>query len=237
MLSQRPSQRSTTIATDSIHIKVLYLGGSRAEAGCREEPLQVPRGTTVRQLATLVGERHPKLERWLGSCRWSVNFEFAGDESTLKPGDEVGLLPPVAGGAPRAVLTDQTIDPAALLPESTDHSCGATVLFVGTVRDHARGKAVVRLEYEAYEGMAVRQLEIIIDQCQSAHEGVRLRIAHRHGSLAIGDVSVAISASSPHRQQAFAACRMAIERIKEDVPIWKHEFAADGETWVGWGGG
>jgi molybdopterin synthase catalytic subunit len=114
---------------------------------------------------------------------------------------------------------------------------GATVLFVGTVRDHARGKEVRRLEYEAYVPMCERQLERIAERCGTAHGGAEVAIDHRYGPLDIGDISVVIAAAAPHRAEAFAACRQAIEEIKTDVPIFKRELTTDGDEWVGWGGG
>ncbi len=226
-----------TAPTSSIHIKIVYLGGSRVEAGRKEETLMLQKGASVDDLRALVATSHPALQRLLSSCRWAINFEFAELHTTLIDGDEVGLLPPVAGGGPCATLSKTPIDVLALLKSCTSDSCGATVLFVGTVRDHSRGKGVLRLEYEAYEGMVVRELENIIGQCTQLHAGVSLRIAHRFGALNIGDVSVAIAAASAHRAEAFATCQLAIERIKEDVPIWKREYTNDGASWINWGGG
>ena len=110
------------------------------------------------------------------------------------------------------------------------------MLFLGTVRNHARGEAVTGINYEAYGPMAEKQLEKIADELSLTHKA-RVAIVHRHGELVVGDTAVAIAASSPHREAAFEACRAAIERIKTDVPIWKREQAASGEVWVGWGGG
>ena len=114
---------------------------------------------------------------------------------------------------------------------------GATLLFVGSVRDQARGKEVQRLEYEAYNPMAERQLERILGDVEREVGEVQLSVVHRHGVLQVGDIAVVIAASSPHRAEAFEACRAVIERIKVDVPIWKKEISSDGDEWVGWGGG
>ena len=105
-------------------------------------------------------------------------------------------------------------------------------MFVGAVRDHARGRDIRHLEYEAYPGMAEREMERIADEAALRWPGARVAIAHRTGRLEIGDLAVVVAAAAPHRAEAFAACRYAIDTLKERVPIWKKEFAADGEYWV-----
>ena len=218
-------------------IKVLYLGGSRLQTGSYEELLELPEHATIAQVRALISQLHPKLEPLLGSVRFSLNFEFASLEDTLHEGDEVGLLPPVQGGAPRVLCTKKPIDPEIVRSWVHNHQAGATTSFVGTVRDHSRGKSVLRLEYEAYVPMVERQLERICSQCEQGSSGTQVAIAHRYGTLQIGEISVIIAASSPHREAAFEACRKAIELIKVDVPIWKNEITTSGEIWVGWGGG
>jgi molybdopterin synthase catalytic subunit len=106
------------------------------------------------------------------------------------------------------------------------------VVFVGAVRDRARGREIRHLEYEAYPGMAEREMERIADEAAERWQGARVAIAHRTGRLEIGDVAVVVAAAAPHRAEAFAACRYAIDTLKERVPIWKKEFATDGEYWV-----
>ena len=218
-------------------ITVAYLGGARSQTGCKTEELEVPEGATVADVRGIIAGNYPALAPHLDTVRYARNFEFTTLDTTLEAGDELGLIPPVQGGAPRTSLTTDPIEPAALLEQVADRGVGATVLFVGTVRDASRGKEVARLDYEAYVPMVERQLEEIATQCESGHEGVTMAIAHRHGKLAIGDVSIAIAAASPHRDTAFDACRQAIETIKKDVAIWKKEHTTDGEEWVGWGGG
>ena len=146
-------------------------------------------------------------------------------------------LRPVAGGAPGAKLTTDPLDPDELLASIHGSDTGAAVVFVGTVRDRSRGQAVQSLHYQAYPAMAQRQLERICQRCESDHPGTRVGITHRHGPLAVGEISVVIAAAAPHRDAAFAACRAALEAVKKDVPIWKKEKTRDGEEWVGWGGG
>ncbi|HET6343723.1 MAG TPA: molybdenum cofactor biosynthesis protein MoaE [Myxococcota bacterium] len=220
-----------------MRIDIRYLGGSRATAGRDHEPAELPEGATVADVAAWIVHRHPALGSRLDAVRWARNWEFVEPTAPLDDGDEIALLPPVAGGVPRAWLTAAPLDADAVARAVASPTCGATVLFVGTVRDHNEGAAVSGMHYEAYEPMAGRQLERIAMACSAAHPGADVAIAHRHGSLAVGDTSVVIAAAAPHRDAAFAACRDALERIKRDVPIWKREARADGETWVGWGGG
>ena len=218
-------------------IKVVYLGGSRVQSGSPEEIIELPKGATVAEAATHLGERHPDLAPHLGSVRWAINFEFAPINSPLSPNDELALIPPVQGGAPRTVVTEAPLNPEEIRAWVQHPEAGATTSFVGTVRNHSRGEAVVRLEYEAYVPMVERQLELICDKCEALEAGTRVAIGHRYGTLEIGEISVVIAVSAPHRAAAFDACRQAIELIKTDVPIWKKELTENGETWVGWGGG
>ncbi|HET8796356.1 MAG TPA: molybdenum cofactor biosynthesis protein MoaE [Thermoanaerobaculia bacterium] len=133
-------------------------------------------------------------------------------------------------------LTDDPIDPQALVRRVMRRSDGAYVLFEGVVRDHHEGKAVESIDYEAYRPMAEREMEKILREVAAQFPEVALAALHRLGHLIVGDSSIAIVASAPHRAEAFAACRMVIDRIKETVPIWKKERGPDGEEWVGWQG-
>lgn len=133
-------------------------------------------------------------------------------------------------------LTDQPIDPAALITKTMRPSDGAYVLFEGVVRNHHEGKAVESIFYDAYRPMAEKEIDAIVLELRARHPDVALTIVHRLGHLVVGDSSIAIVASAPHRAEAFAACRAMIDRIKEKVPIWKKERGPDGEEWVGWQG-
>lgn len=226
-----------------MRIRVLYLGGSRGESGVPEEELVVPAGSTVADVAARVAKLHPALEGRLESVRWARNHEFARREDPIADGDEIALIPPVAGGAPglspseRVAIQTAPIDLDAVVAKVQGPKIGAVVTFIGTVRDHARGKEVLSLDYEAYEPMASRVLERIVADLERQIDGVRLAITHRTGLLPVGERSVVIAAASPHRDEAYRACRAALEEIKKDLPIWKRERTADGEDWVGWGGG
>lgn len=131
-----------------------------------------------------------------------------------------------------ARLTELPIDAARLLESVRRNGDGGLALFVGVVRDHNEGRRVTRLEYSAYNSMAEKELDRIAAEIAKAHPDVAVDFRHRLGSLAIGDVAVAVAAASPHRPEAFAACRAGIEAIKARVPIWKKEFGPDGSSWV-----
>ena len=133
-------------------------------------------------------------------------------------------------------LTDDPIDPRALVADVMRRSDGAYVLFEGVVRDHHEGRAVESIFYDAYRPMAEKEIGIIVQDVQARFPDVALAVVHRLGHLVVGDASIAIVAASPHRAEAFGACRLVIDRIKETVPIWKKERGPDGEEWVGWQG-
>lgn len=133
-------------------------------------------------------------------------------------------------------LTDERLDSSVIGASITRSSDGALVLFEGIVRDHHEGKRVESIHYEAYRPMAEREIDRILTDLHARHPEVRLAVRHRLGRLHVGDVSIVIACSSPHRAEAFAACREAIDRIKETVPIWKKERSPEGEEWVGWQG-
>lgn len=133
-------------------------------------------------------------------------------------------------------LTDAPIDPRALVSSVMRDSDGAYVLFEGVVRNHHEGKAVESIFYDAYRPMAEKEMDAIVREIGARYPQVALAVVHRLGRLFVGDSSIAIVASSPHRTEAFEACRMMIDRIKETVPIWKKERGPDGEEWLGWQG-
>jgi molybdopterin synthase catalytic subunit len=204
--------------------------------GRGEETLEVPAGTRVGQVLDLVCARDPRLGRLRPLLRAARNQALAGDEVVLDEGDEVALIPPVAGGAPaRFRIQREPVDPAEAQALVAHPGAGAIVSFVGTVRDEHDGHPVVRLEYEAYVEMAEKVLAAIGAALEAELPGVRLAVIHRHGDLQVGEVAVAIAAAAPHRAQAFDACREAIERVKHAMPVWKKEHGPDGAVWVGAG--
>lgn len=163
-----------------------------------------------------------------------VNQNYVTGDHCLQSGDEVALIPPVSGGAPpEFTVQSEALDPRVTEALVARPEAGATVTFIGTVRDHGRGKPVTHLEYEAYEAAAEMGMAEIGEEIRARWPVAGVAIAHRVGSLAIGEASVVICVSSAHRDAAFAACQYAIERIKEIVPIWKKEHYADGSAWLG----
>ncbi|MBI5479864.1 MAG: molybdenum cofactor biosynthesis protein MoaE [Deltaproteobacteria bacterium] len=204
--------------------------------GRGEETLEVPDGTRVGQVLDLVAARDPRLGRLRPLLRAARNQALAGDEVVLAEGDEVALIPPVAGGAPQRFRVQATpVDPAEAQALVARPGAGAIVSFVGTVRDEHDGHPVERLEYEAYVEMAEKVLVAIGTALEADMPGVRLAVIHRHGDLHVGEVAVAIAAAAPHRAQAFDACREAIERVKRALPVWKKEHSPDGAVWLGTG--
>ena len=163
-----------------------------------------------------------------------VNKTYVTDDHVLRDGDELALIPPVSGGGPqRFRVQSEALDPRSTESLVAHPGAGAIATFIGTVRDHGRGQTVTHLEYEAYAPAAELTMAQIGDEIRERWGIDRVAIVHRVGSLAVGEASVVISVASAHRDAAFEACRYAIERIKEIVPIWKKEHYADGAAWLG----
>lgn len=219
----------------NVGVKVRLFAGAADVAGARLLPEAVEPGTTVGQLAERLAGRYPQLQPLLKTAVWAVNWEYAAGDRVLEEGDEVALVPPVSGGSEGDFrLTDEPLSVDAVLARVAHPDAGAVVIFLGTVREHTGDLRTEALEYDAYRGMAERKMAEVADEAGEKWPGVRLAIVHRLGRVGIGEASVIIAASSPHRPEAFAACRHAIERIKEFVPIWKKELWAGGATaWVG----
>lgn len=136
-----------------------------------------------------------------------------------------------------SLLTTQAIDHDSLIRQVLRSSDGAVAFFAGVVRNHHEGRAVEAIEYQAYESMARKEMARVIDSVAREHGEVRIAVVHRLGLLEVGETSIAIACASPHRAEAFEACRKVIDRIKETVPIWKREIGPDGSSWSGWQGG
>jgi molybdopterin synthase catalytic subunit len=164
---------------------------------------------------------------------YAVNREYAGADRELRDGDEVALIPPVSGGA--FLLSEEPLSLDRVVDEVRDDRAGAIATFTGTTRAHSRGREVVHLDYEAYAGMAEHVMGAIARDLQERYDICAIAIHHRVGRVEIGDESVVIAVSAPHRADALAACKDAIDTLKEQVPLWKKEVYQGGEEWIGRG--
>ncbi|MEZ5098711.1 MAG: molybdenum cofactor biosynthesis protein MoaE [Thermoleophilia bacterium] len=210
-----------------VHVKLF--AGLRERAGFAERELELPDGAPVADVARAI----PELGGLPDGLRFAVNKEYAADDRPLADGDEVALIPPVSGGSFR--LTDQPLDLNAVVAEVADERAGAIATFTGTTRVQSRGRVVEYLDYEAYEGMAEQELERIATELLARYELCKVAIHHRIGRVGIGETSVVIAVSGPHRADTLAACRDAIDTLKETVPLWKKEVYEGGEEWIGRG--
>jgi MoaE-MoaD fusion protein len=221
-------------------IRVLYFAVFREKLGREEDVVALADHSRVRDAIAALSARHEAIASLRGRFRVAVNQDFADDERELADGDELALIPPVAGGAdePRGRHVQLLATPLSLdrcITAIAGPGMGGLVTFTGMVRRHSRGAAVDHLEYEAYGGMALREMTRLCDEIEAELAGTRLAVEHRVGRLEVGDIAVVIAAAAPHRAEAFTACRAMIDRLKDRVPIWKKEVGDDGAEWVGLG--
>jgi molybdopterin synthase catalytic subunit len=216
-----------------MNVRVRFFAATRDIVGQRELDLELSGTPTVSILLEELMRRYPELARIVSSVRVAVNREYAEATQALAENDEVALIPPVSGGLDLYEITEAPLSMDALARAVGQHTSGAIASFLGIVREYARGRRVVYLEYDAYPEMAVAKMREIGEEIRGRWQVDRIAVVHRVGRLGIGEASVAIAIASPHRHEALDACAYAIERLKAVVPIWKKEVWADGAEWIG----
>jgi molybdopterin synthase catalytic subunit len=231
-----------------MRVSVLYFAILRERLRREQETLELAAGATVADALATIAALHGDIAGLLPQVQVAVNRQIADGAQALAEGDELALLPPVAGGAdlaqappaPAAGLPPRKIavvagplSLSAVVAEVEGVERGGIVTFTGVVRRHGRHGEVVRLEYEAYAEMAEQVLAEIAEEIEREWPGTHVAIHHRVGSLLVGEVAVVIAAAAPHRAEAFDACEAAIDRLKRRAPIWKKEIGTHGEEWIG----
>jgi molybdopterin synthase catalytic subunit len=222
-----------------MRIRVLFFGQLKDIVGIAQEEAELSDGARVEDLFERYGRRFPKLAEFRPSIAASVNQEYAGWSVPLAAGDEVAFLPPVSGGQHQTAsggdifqLVRERIDSHRITENLKAPADGALVVFDGFVRNSFKGQPTEYLVYEAYEPMAYAKMREIGAQIQEKFPIHRVAIVHRLGRLEIGETSVLIAVSSPHRAAAFEACRYGIDTLKRTVPIWKKEHFVGGAVWA-----
>jgi len=220
----------------AIAVRVRLFARLREQAGTETATLELPAGSSLADVYEALRSKHGALESNRNAVRAALNQEFKEWSAEVADGDEVAFIPPVSGGAHGVgILFEVTQDPldARRMEAAVSHKgAGAICTFTGVVRDNSRGRSVTHLDYEAYGEMAIAQMRRIGDEIAERWPEARVAMAHRTGKLDIGEASVVVSVSCPHRGEAIAACKWGIDRLKESVPIWKKEHAADGTYWI-----
>ncbi len=212
-------------------VRILAFASARDAIGASQIELEIDEGSDLVDLEKLLKIEYPQLEPIWARLAIAVDGEISSSSTTLVEGAEVALLPPVSGGtSEHEMLVDKPIDVASVSESVSADGSGATVLFVGTVRDHHRGKPVEKIVYDAYRPMAESSLATIVRELQDRQTQIRLNIVHRYGEIPVGEASVVIAVSSPHREEAFRVSRKALERLKKEAPIWKQEHYSDGAS-------
>jgi molybdopterin synthase catalytic subunit/molybdopterin converting factor small subunit len=220
-------------------ISVLFFGVLKDLVGRSTEKVDLPEGSRVQDLVLYYAQTSSQLEAMIPSLAVAVNQEYSGVNQTLCDGDEVGLLPPVSGGSAQDTKTGgevklvrEGIDAELVVQSLKRPKDGAIVIFDGIVRNNTRGRPTFYLDYEAYETMALKQMESLASEAQTRFNVRGVSIVHRLGRLEIGETSVLIVVAAAHRGSAFDACRWIIDTLKKTVPIWKKEYFEDGVVWA-----
>jgi molybdopterin synthase catalytic subunit/molybdopterin converting factor small subunit len=211
-----------------VKVAVKLFAALREQAGARERVVELADGAAVEDVWPALG-----LGEEPAGLVYAVNRAYVERSVRLAEGDEVAVIPPVSGGAFR--LSEEPLSLERVAAEVASDDAGAIATFVGTTRAHSRGRDVIRLEYEAYEGMAEQEMERIAHGLQERHDVIDVAIHHRVGPVEVGETSVVIAVAAAHRSAAFDACREAIDTLKTSVPLWKKELYVGGEQWIGQG--
>jgi molybdopterin converting factor subunit 1 len=221
-----------------MEVRVLLFGALKDLLARESQDIDLPEQSTVEQLLHRVMAENPPIQKFSASLAVAVNREYAGSTQVLHDGDEVALLPPVSGGSPEncddplVQLQREPIRAEPLLAHLKGGVDGAVVVFDGIVRNHTRGRRTLYLDYEAYEAMALDQMEALARDAKERFNVRQIALIHRLGRLQVGETSVWIAVASAHRAQAFEACRWIIDTLKKTVPIWKKEYFEDGAVWA-----
>jgi len=228
-----------------MNIEIRLFAGLAELFGAPVLTITLPQASiTADELKQLLAERYPDAAGRIETCFFAKNQTYAAGDEPLGEQDEIALIPPVSGGQDRAheqspqaaplfVISRDPIETGEVAAKVSDPNHGAALVFVGTTRELTAGQRTVLLEYEAYVPMALNMLEQIGAEIGARWPGTRTAITHRLGEVGIGETSVVIAVSAPHRASCYDASRYAIERLKQIVPIWKKERWADGSEWKG----
>jgi len=216
-----------------MNIRVLFFGAARDAVGANQMELALEAPATVSSAFQSLKERFEKLERFGRSLLFAVNQEYATPDTQLQENDELAVFPPVSGGSQDFFeLTTEAINVGEVARRVVLPECGATVTLDGYAREWTKGKRTLYLIYEAYDSMALTEMQRLGVEAHKQFEIAHIGIVHRTGRIEIGETSVVIAASAPHRRAAFQACEWAIKELKRTVPIWKKEIFEGGEEWV-----
>ncbi len=221
-----------------MQVRILFFGMLKDLMGKSADSLDLSESASLRDVLAHYESTVPRLKESLPSLALAVNQQYARPETKLKPGDEVALLPPVSGGAPQpagrrhASIIRYPIDTQRTLANLKRGEDGAALVFEGIVRNQTRGRKTLYLDYEAYEEMALAQMESLAERALQHFQIRDLAMVHRLGRLEIRETSVLIAVASAHRAAAFEACRWLIDTLKRTVPIWKKEYFEDGAVWA-----
>jgi molybdopterin converting factor subunit 1 len=225
---------------ERVTVRVLFFGAARDAVDRNPLEISLDAPATVSSAFKHLVERFAQLERFGRSILFAVNQEYATPNTQLNQNDELAIFPPVSGGSACDYrcpldffeLTTKPIDVGQVARRVIPRECGATVTLDGYAREWTAGRKTLYLVYEAYEGMALSEMERLGAEAHKRFEIAHVGIVHRTGRLEIGETSVVIAVSAPHRRAAFEACEWAIKELKRTVPIWKKEVFEDGEVWV-----